>query len=165
MNNSRHLAKRFGLIWLVQVRAMYPLDPISAIRFGEGELRIDFGGGEADRYRIKDGKLEFFTCRSRKAAWYALSPEEILQHVVLHTPVASWLYVRLRLNPASEIASIFDDTRGATMVTDPVCGREIEEIDVPESLQSKYEGKVYYFCSYECKSEFDRNRQSFVHAA
>ena len=63
---------------------MYPLDPISAIRFGEGELRIDFGGGEADRYRIKDGKLEFFSCRSRKAAWYALSPEEILQHVA-HT--------------------------------------------------------------------------------
>jgi YHS domain-containing protein len=106
-----------------------------------------------------------FTCRSRKAAWYALSPEEILQHVVLHTPVASWLYVRLRLKVANEIARMFESTRGGSMVTDPVCGMEIEEIDVPESLQSDYEGKVYCFCSHECKSEFDQNRHRFAHAA
>src|SRR6185437_10545778 len=104
---------------------MYPLDLISAIQFGEGELRIDFGEGHADLYRIKDGQLELFTCRSRKAAWYALSPEEILQHVVLHTPVASWLYVRLRLKAANEIARMLESTTGGSMVTDPVCGMEI----------------------------------------
>jgi YHS domain-containing protein len=41
------------------------------------------------------------------------------------------------------------------MITDPVCGTEIEEIDVPESLRSKREGKIYYFCSHECRSEFE----------
>ena len=51
------------------------------------------------------------------------------------------------------------------MVTDPVCGMEIEQVDVTESLQSEYEGKVYYFCSHECKGEFDQNRQRFAHAA
>ena len=33
------------------------------------------------------------------------------------------------------------------MVTDHVCGTEIEEIDVPDSLRLKREGKIYYFCS------------------
>lgn len=51
------------------------------------------------------------------------------------------------------------------MVTDPVCGTEIEEIDVPESLQSEGNGKTYYFCSPECKSEFEQNRRRFVEAA
>lgn len=41
------------------------------------------------------------------------------------------------------------------MVTDHVCGTEIEEIDVPDSLRLKREGKIYYFCSHECKSEFE----------
>ena len=51
------------------------------------------------------------------------------------------------------------------MVTDPVCGIEIEEIDVPESLHVKYEGNVYYFCSHECKMQFEQNWRHFVHAA
>jgi YHS domain-containing protein len=41
------------------------------------------------------------------------------------------------------------------MVTDSVCGMEIEEIDVPESLRSKREDEIYFFCSHECKSEFE----------
>jgi len=51
------------------------------------------------------------------------------------------------------------------MVTDPVCGTEIEEIDVPECLRSECGGKVYYFCSLECKSEFEQNQKRFVEAA
>ena len=48
------------------------------------------------------------------------------------------------------------------MVTDPVCGVEIEEFDVPESLQAECEGKMYYFCSPECKLEFDKNPRKFI---
>ena len=145
---------------------MFALDAISAIHFGDGELRIDFGNDDVDMYRIKDGQLEFFTGRSPIPAWYPLTPEEVLQHVVLHTPVAVWLHVRLRLQAASEIRNqLFEDMRGGIMVNDPVCGVEIEEIDVPESLQAEFEGKMYYFCSPECKLEFEQNRQHFVHAA
>lgn len=64
---------------------MFALDAVSAIDFGDGELRIDFGNGDVDMYRIRDGQLEFFTGRSPSPAWYPLTPEEILQHVVLHT--------------------------------------------------------------------------------
>jgi len=60
---------------------------------------------------------------------------------------------------------MFEGTIGESMVTDPVCGMEIEEIDVSESLRSEYAGKVYCFCSHECKSEFEQNRQRFAHAA
>ena len=62
---------------------MFVFDTISAVHFGDGELRIDFGNGDVDMYRIKDGQLEFFTERSPTPAWYLLTPEEILQHVVL----------------------------------------------------------------------------------
>jgi len=51
------------------------------------------------------------------------------------------------------------------MVTDPVCGTEIEEINVPECLRSECGGKVCYFCSLECKSEFEQNQKRFVEAA
>jgi YHS domain-containing protein len=124
-----------------------------------------FGNGNVDMYGIKDGQLEFFTCRSQSPTWYPLTPEEILQHVVLHTPVAVWLHVRLRLQAVDVIhpSQSLEEMRGVAMVTDPVCG--IEEIDVPESLQSKCEGKIYYFCSHECKSEFDQNRRRSARAA
>jgi YHS domain-containing protein len=51
------------------------------------------------------------------------------------------------------------------MVRDPVCGVEIDKINVPESLQSEERGKMYYFCSPECKLEFEQNRKEFVDAA
>jgi hypothetical protein len=103
---------------------MFVLDVISAIEFGDGELRIDFTDGDVDRYRIRDGQLEFFTRRSDNPAWYPLSPEEVLQHVILHTPLATWLHVRLRLRAASEIRIQFELLGGRAMVTDPVCGTE-----------------------------------------
>ena len=76
---------------------MSVLDAISAIEFGDGELRVDFADGDADKYRIRGGRLEFFSCRSQHPTWYPLSPEEVLQHVVLPTPVATCFHVRLRL--------------------------------------------------------------------
>lgn len=33
------------------------------------------------------------------------------------------------------------------MVRDPVCGMDIDEINVPESPQAEPEGRMYYFCS------------------
>ena len=146
---------------------MFVLDAISAIEFGDGELRIDFADGDVDVYRVRDGQLEFFTRRSHNPAWYPLTPEEIMQHLVLHTPIATWLRVRLRLMAIDLIrpSQSLEEMRGVVMVTDAVCGMEIEEIDVPESLQSKCEGKIYYFCSHECKSEFDQNRRRSARAA
>lgn len=46
------------------------------------------------------------------------------------------------------------------MVTDPVCGMEVD----PRSAagQSEYNGQTYYFCSMGCKREFDADPQKFV---
>lgn len=38
-------------------------------------------------------------------------------------------------------------------VKDPVCGMIIEESDAVGS--SMHDGKTYYFCSNDCKEEFD----------
>ena len=46
-----------------------------------------------------------------------------------------------------------------------MCGTEIDEIEVPEALQAEQEGRMYYFCSPECKIEFDRDSRRFIATA
>ena len=48
------------------------------------------------------------------------------------------------------------------MVRDPVCGMDIDEINVPESLQAEQEDSMFYFCSPECKIEFDKDPRRFI---
>lgn len=38
---------------------------------------------------------------------------------------------------------------------DPVCGMSVEESDAP--ARAEYEGQTYYFCSTDCKEEFEAN--------
>ncbi|MDP7976102.1 MAG: YHS domain-containing protein [TACK group archaeon] len=44
-------------------------------------------------------------------------------------------------------------------VLDPVCGMKVEETTAYRSL---YRGKVYYFCSQNCKREFDANPDKYL---
>lgn len=46
------------------------------------------------------------------------------------------------------------------MFRDPVCGREIEILDAKASTE--YYEQTYYFCSKNCKQNFDRNPQVYV---
>jgi Cu+-exporting ATPase len=43
---------------------------------------------------------------------------------------------------------------------DPVCGMMVE----PESAAatSEYNGKTYYFCSVDCKEEFEEDPESYL---
>ncbi len=47
--------------------------------------------------------------------------------------------------------------------TDPVCGMTIEESDAVGA--SDYKGKRYYFCSNDCKKEFDDNPEDYAEQA
>ncbi len=38
---------------------------------------------------------------------------------------------------------------------DPVCGMKVEETDAPDKLD--HEGTTYYFCSTDCREEFEAN--------
>jgi len=51
------------------------------------------------------------------------------------------------------------------MVKDPVCGAELDEQGTPEDLQRECGGGMYYFCSENCKVEFDRDREAYSWAA
>jgi YHS domain-containing protein len=44
------------------------------------------------------------------------------------------------------------------MVTDLVCGMEIDE-------KSEYKGHTYYFCGAMCKLEFDENPEKYISEA
>lgn len=41
---------------------------------------------------------------------------------------------------------------------DPVCGMEVEEAQ----FKSLYRGKVYYFCSRQCKEAFDKDPEKYL---
>ena len=40
------------------------------------------------------------------------------------------------------------------MATCPVCGMSVDEKTAP--AQAMYQGKLYYFCSTDCKKQFDQ---------
>lgn len=48
-------------------------------------------------------------------------------------------------------------------VKDPVCGMTID--DKSAAGTSQYQGQTYYFCSSDCKSEFDENPSEYAGAA
>ena len=48
------------------------------------------------------------------------------------------------------------------MRIDPVCGMEVDENKVPQNLRSEHLGHSFYFCSSDCKEEFERNPQQYV---
>ncbi len=56
------------------------------------------GGAPANEYRVTDGHVEFrvVSASAGKAlgTWRALSPEDVLMHVNLKTPVGKWLVQR-----------------------------------------------------------------------
>lgn len=57
------------------------------------------------------------------------------------------------------------DTKTATrtVVKDPVCGMELEQAQA--AGMSMHEGQTYYFCSKDCKDQFDRNPSAYVSRA
>ncbi|HHT9130544.1 MAG TPA: YHS domain-containing protein [Candidatus Brocadiaceae bacterium] len=45
-------------------------------------------------------------------------------------------------------------------VKDPVCGMGVS--DIKKAPSEEYKGKVYYFCSENCKNTFKKSPKSFV---
>lgn len=46
------------------------------------------------------------------------------------------------------------------MVTDPVCGSEVNPQDT--EVQSEKEGEMYYFCSIDCRESFERDPDAYI---
>jgi YHS domain-containing protein len=46
------------------------------------------------------------------------------------------------------------------MAKDPVCGMDVD----PKTAagKSEYKGQIYYFCSLDCKQEFDADPEKFI---
>ena len=70
---------------------MGSLTAISVIP-GRDRLSLGFCGESTQRYGLRDGKVEFQTAIDSE--WHALTPDEILQHLMLQTPLANWLRER-----------------------------------------------------------------------
>lgn len=51
----------------------------------------------------------------------------------------------------------------AQMVKDPVCGMNIDADQA--QWKSEYQGKTYYFCSQQCKQQFDQDPARYVSQA
>jgi YHS domain-containing protein len=49
------------------------------------------------------------------------------------------------------------------MTIDPVCGIEVDEKN-PE-FQAQFAGKKYFFCSDECRKEFEQQPNEYIETA
>jgi len=49
------------------------------------------------------------------------------------------------------------------MTTDPVCGMRIEE--KKSEVHTQFAGKRYFFCSEECRKEFEADPNEYVETA
>jgi YHS domain-containing protein len=46
------------------------------------------------------------------------------------------------------------------MAIDPVCGMEVDERNSNETAE--YQGEAYYFCSRDCREEFEKSPMDYV---
>ncbi len=46
------------------------------------------------------------------------------------------------------------------MEKDPVCGMEVDKNKAQE--KANYQGKTYWFCSKQCRQEFEKNPQRYA---
>lgn len=49
------------------------------------------------------------------------------------------------------------------MTTDPVCGTKVDPKN--SEFQAQYAGKKYFFCSDECRQEFEEKPEEFAESA
>ena len=54
------------------------------------------------------------------------------------------------------------DEKEAGVVTDPVCGMQIDPSDAAETIE--HGGKTYYFCSKDCAETFKESPEDYVKA-
>ena len=46
---------------------------------------------------------------------------------------------------------------------DPVCGADLKQGGLRSSFpKTTYQGKIYYFCSDQCKKEFDKDPERYL---
>jgi YHS domain-containing protein len=50
--------------------------------------------------------------------------------------------------------------RDVVMTIDPICKMGVNEKKT--IFKSEYKGKTYYFCSAQCKNEFEKNPEKYV---
>ena len=53
-----------------------------------------------------------------------------------------------------------EEKSGSTGIQDPVCGMEIKDIFKAE--KTDYKGKIYYFCSNDCKNKFQQSSEKYL---
>lgn len=52
------------------------------------------------------------------------------------------------------------------MAKDPVCGMQVDQEKArSKGLTSEHEGQTFYFCSTECKQQFDQDPHRYGHPA
>lgn len=84
-------------------------------------------------------------------------------------PSATWImlpkgtFFATSLRMSEQILETSLSKQGEAMTTDPVCGMKVDEKH-PE-FQTQFAGKKYFFCSDECRKEFEERPDEYVETA
>jgi len=73
--------------------------------------------------------------------------------------ITSILIITLYIVSMIALVRLVQKSGAATMEIDLVCGMKV---DPKTSLQSTYQGKVYYFCAPSCQRLFSKNPEEFI---
>lgn len=102
----------------------------------------------------------FFEPRMVETGWRLGDHVEVLRG--LETGEKIVLSGNFFLDSESRLQSVAQGIYGA-MSLDPVCGMEVDEVRAKAmGMKTVHEGKTYYFCSMECKEQFDRNPEQYI---
>jgi YHS domain-containing protein len=112
--------------------------------------------GNAKRTATHDGHAYYFCSDDCKKKFEADPAKYLAPHD--HAPGKAPAEAKVSMTgmPAPKSGA----TPAATMVTDPVCGMEIDPKDA--AGKAEYEGKTYYFCSLDCKQKFEKAPLQYI---
>ena len=134
-------------------------------------LRVEVAGFPINDYRISKGYLELRMLAPRgrsypdsRSSWKQLNASDIAFHFTLQTVSSALVSRQARYRQDSIRHSAQGEKIMAHMnVKDPVCSMEVDKKEA--EFTSQYGGKTYYFCSEDCKQQFERRPEQFAIAA
>lgn len=119
-------------------------DPVCGMDLDEGKARTA-------GLKIEHQGKSYYFCSDTCQRQFTKTPERYVTK-----PEESSAPERVESLPKAQVAP--------EKTQDPACGHEVDETQAKAAgLTSIYKGKTYYFCSYRCNKQFDKDPERYLH--
>jgi RND family efflux transporter MFP subunit len=113
-------------------------------------MNLDEGKASAAGLKVEHQGKSYYFCSAPCQKQFNQTPERYAAK-----PEASPVPQEVKSPPKAQAAR--------EKTPDPVCGHAVDETQAKAGgLTSNYQGKTYYFCSYKCNKQFDKDPESYL---